>query len=169
MGDSAIVFTSMAWLISNALLLSFMGFADYQIDFPSDPNRVATDPNAPATNQSGFKTFLCVAAPIAGGVFGGAGAAFLSFGTGAIVGAAIGAAAAVVLIEGTITGCSTPTKIVRFVTGIVDYALNLFGFLFQLLTFQIPRIPFIMNALIVLPPGIALGYIGLKTIRGAGG
>lgn len=62
--------------------------------------------------------------------------------------------------------CSRVTK-TKFFTAIEDFtgfALSFTTFMFQLITFQIPEIPTWLNAMIILPPGAVLAYIGLNVI-----
>lgn len=64
--------------------------------------------------------------------------------------------------------CSSKTES-RFFSAIADvfsFALQSFFFLFQLLTFTIPEIPFWLNAMIILPPAAGLAFVGFKVIRG---
>lgn len=164
MGDSAVVFTATGWLVINAVLLSLAGFGNTIFTLPANPYTTESG-NVTATSESGtVDTVFCAAGVIAGALVGGTGGALLGFGVGGIAGAAIGGAAA-----GSLLGCNAVQDTVVFLFGLVDVVLNFFGFLFELLAFQIPEIPIFLNALIVLPPGIALGFVALKTIRGAGG
>lgn len=69
-----------------------------------------------------------------------------------------------------VDGLCEPTKrVVQFIADLASIVLGFFGFLFDLLTFQVPEIPGFLNAIIVFPAGGALGFVALKTIRGAGG
>lgn len=65
--------------------------------------------------------------------------------------------------------CEPAKRVVQFVVGLVDIVLGFFGFLFDLITFQVPRLPGYANLIIVGPAGAAMGFVGLKTVRGAGG
>lgn len=64
---------------------------------------------------------------------------------------------------------STVSRSFDAITDIVGFGLSALGFLFQLATFQLPEVPGVLNAIIVLPSAAALGFVGIKTIRGAGG
>lgn len=69
-----------------------------------------------------------------------------------------------------VDGLCEPTKrVVQFIANLADFVLGFFGFLFDLLAFRIPEIPAWLNGIIVFPAGAALGFVALKTIRGAGG
>lgn len=61
------------------------------------------------------------------------------------------------------------TKVVRGISNVVNFASASVRFLFQLLSFQMPNIPAWLNALIVVPPASIMAFVGIKTIRGAGG
>lgn len=52
-------------------------------------------------------------------------------------------------------------------SAVVIFAFNFLGFFFQLLTFTLP-IPVWLNAIIVLPPAVAVIYVGMKFVRGGG-
>lgn len=65
--------------------------------------------------------------------------------------------------------CEPTLRIVQFIADLASIVLGFFGFLFDLLSFQVPEIPGWLNAIIVFPAGGALGFVALKTIRGAGG
>lgn len=59
---------------------------------------------------------------------------------------------------------STETRFFEIITDLLDFSLASLGFLFQLLTFDIPEIPGWLNALIVIPPAAALAYVAFKTL-----
>lgn len=65
--------------------------------------------------------------------------------------------------------CEPTLRVVQFIADLASIVLGFFGFLFDLLTFNIPEIPAWLNGIIVFPAGGALGFVALKTIRGAGG
>lgn len=162
MGDSALVLTGIGWLFINAILLAFVpGVSTVTFETPQNPYRLSGGTNTTTTT---FDTVLCSAAVIAGAVAGGAGGALLGFGIGGIAGAALGGT-----FVGSLIGCSVVQDTVVLLFDLGSTILNFFGFLFQLLTFQIPGIPIWLNAIIVLPPASMLSFVALKTIRGAGG
>jgi hypothetical protein len=69
-----------------------------------------------------------------------------------------------------VDGLCEPTKrVIQFIADLASIVLGFFGFLFDLLTFNIPEIPGWLNGIIIFPTGGALGFVALKTIRGAGG
>jgi len=69
-----------------------------------------------------------------------------------------------------VDGLCEPTKrIMQFIADLASIVLGFFGFLFDLLTFRVPEIPGWLNGIIIFPAGGALGFVALKTIRGAGG
>lgn len=64
--------------------------------------------------------------------------------------------------------CASDTE-TRFFAGFataLQFGVAFVFFFFQLLTFTLP-IPAWLNAFIVIPPAIALAYVGIRTIRGA--
>lgn len=164
MGDTEVVLTSMGYLVIVAVLLAMAGFAPATaIELPSNPYAAAPAGQNQTTGTA--STFWCVTGSIAGIAIGGTVGAVLGFGVGGIAGAAFGGFVAGSLIG----GCQIVEDTVSFLIGLVDLVLNFFGFLFQLLFFQIPEIPPWLNAIIILPPGIACGFVALRTIRGTGG
>lgn len=160
MGDSGTVLACMTWLIVTATLLGLAGFGTTTINVPSNPYE---DSHASYSSSSTSNNIWCILGVTAGAAAGGTGGFLLGFGVGAIVGATLVGSAVGSL------ACSKVANTVRLITNLVDIAINYLGFLFQLLLFQMPRVPTWLNALIVLPPGLTLGYIGLKGIRGVGG
>lgn len=58
-------------------------------------------------------------------------------------------------------------NVVVAVSDVLQYAAAFLFFFFQLLTYQLP-IPFWLNSIIVLPPAIAMIYIGIRFVRGGG-
>lgn len=70
-----------------------------------------------------------------------------------------------------LSDCSskTETKVFGTITDLVAFGVGVADIFFQLLTFQIPEIPSWLNAIILFPPGSALGFVALKFVRGIGG
>lgn len=67
------------------------------------------------------------------------------------------------------TDCDRDTSTTFFatITNVLDFAASYLSFFFQLLTFQLPIAAW-LNAVIVLPVGVVLAYIGLRFARGGG-
>lgn len=65
--------------------------------------------------------------------------------------------------------CSQKTKTATFslISDALAFAASYLFFFFQLLTFQLP-IPAWLNALLVLPPGAVMVYLGIRFVRGGG-
>jgi len=61
----------------------------------------------------------------------------------------------------------TETATFRAITDALGFAASYVGFFFQLITFQLP-IPAVLTAIIVLPPGTGLAYVGIRMVRGGG-
>lgn len=162
-GDTAIVLTSLTWLIANVFLLGIAGYAEFTIDVPASPYEDQAAVNETTTTRI-VNRVVCAVGVSAGAIAGGAGAALLSGGVGTIVGATF-----VGGLVGSLIGCDKVQQIAKRVLDFAEIIFDYFGFLFQLLLFSVPGLPIWLNAIIVLPPGSALAFVGLKTIRGAGG
>lgn len=161
-GDAALALTGLSWLIVNSVLLALAGFGDVQYDMPSNPYR--DEGLNVTTGQRTVNRIVCIGATAAGAIAGGAGGALLGFGVGAVAGAAIGGA-----FIGSLIGCEEVQQLALRAIGLVELIFDYFGFLFQLLLFSVPGIPGFVNLIIVGPPAAMLAFVGLKTIRGAGG
>lgn len=163
MGDTEVVLSSLGYLVVVTTLLALAGFGESNVfELPSNPYTITAASQNTTTGT--VDTVLCAAGVLAGTITGGAAGALLGFGVGGIAGAALGGT-----FLGAFLGCDKVQDTVIFIIGLGEIILNFFGFLFQLLIFQIPEIPSWLNAIIILPPGIALAFVALKTIRGAGG
>lgn len=66
--------------------------------------------------------------------------------------------------------CNIGSGTINLIEGVYDvatYVIAFVFFFFQLLTYQLPIPPW-LNSIIVLPPAIAMIYIGMRFTRGGG-
>lgn len=157
--DAQIVIGGLGWLIVNALLLALAGFGGAVFELPSSPYWAEGGGSSGVVGETSVVS--CATLSAVGAATGGAVGGLLGFGVGGIAGSIFGGA-----LLGSFFGCGQVQRAVTFVLGLVDLVLNFFGFLFNLMVMNIPEIPKWLNAIIVLPPGAGLAYVGLKTIRG---
>lgn len=67
--------------------------------------------------------------------------------------------------------CNAHVKSATYIAiaNVLDWAVGAVTFLFQLATFQLPNVPTFLQILIIGPPALVMGYIGIKFARGVGG
>jgi hypothetical protein len=58
--------------------------------------------------------------------------------------------------------------VVSDIARVIEFISVFIGFMFGLVTFQIVGIPAILNILIIVPPAVALSYVGARLLRGGG-
>lgn len=174
MGDSGIVLTCFAWLITCIFFLQLGGYGNIDFELPHDPNpskdcSTSGNVTCPTTQKTGTSFLRCVTGTALGAGLGAGVFLFFPPTTLPVIAAGLIAGA------GIFFGCThTGTLVREFLVGIVDVIVQSFGFMFQLLGLAVPfgfGAPWdgLLNAIIIYPPGIVLGFIGYKSIRGVGG
>lgn len=149
---AAMVVGALGYFIIASTLLAFSGYAGQAISLPTDSIEVddgASSLNTTDQVQQGFVEQVadCAIGIVTFGKFGDC--SRTSRGT------------AITWAKDTVD------SIGRVTAAIFGFAKAAVGFLWQLLTFQLP-IPVIWNMMIVLPPAAALGFLAIQVVRGVG-
>lgn len=157
MGDSVVVFSSFGFLIVVALLLNTAGV---EVGVPTIPgqNPISIDASG---NQVVTKNFIATVADCSINLLLDS----------TVVVPIITFIAGNNPFDQTARACNqhASSPLGDVLSNLVNGLSVSVTFLYQLVTFSLPGVPAILNLIIVLPPGLALVYIGFKMIRGTGG
>lgn len=140
--------TCISWLVAVTALLGIAGFGGIGLGailHPTDPSQPTSGGTGSTTQANGIQQTLCALflTPIS----------LINFGSGSLCNKL----------------AATAIAVYDTVDHLVVAVVGFFSILFQLNAMTIPGIPAFLQAMIVWPPEITLGYIGLKGFRGTGG
>lgn len=154
MGDTEVAVGVVAYFIALTAVLAISPFQTEDFELPQSPSRESSTETGNFTQSLSSAIVECLITT--GGVpfFGQ---------LGVIVEAGLG-------FDLPIIDCTRKTQSTFFqvFADLFDFGLRMTIVFFQLLTFNVPGIPPLLNLLLVGPPAFILAMIGIRIIRGVG-